>query len=143
MFNIIEHVMSLKDLQSLITTPQMGADAIMKCALGVRATEVEAYCALAMSGPTTVQEIADLLGKSRSTAQRLLQNLVDKGLASREEKLIGLGGYQYHYVAVSPERMKKAVKRTLDLWYERMLKELDGLPDKLEEMGRQCTKRLD
>ena len=143
MFNIIEHVMSLKDLQSLITTPQMGADEIMKCALGVRTTEVEAYCALATRGPANVLEIAGLLGKSRSTSQRLLQNLVDKGLASREEKLIGLGGYQYRYVAVSPELMKKTVKRTLDIWYERMLKELDRLPNKLEEMSKQCIRSLE
>ena len=121
----------------------MGADEIMKCALGVRTTEVEAYCALATRGPATVLEIAGLLGKSRSTSQRLLQNLVDKGLASREEKLIGLGGYQYRYVAVSPELMKKTVKRTLDIWYERMLKELDRLPNKLEEMSKQCIRSLE
>ncbi|MDP6459149.1 MAG: helix-turn-helix domain-containing protein, partial [Candidatus Bathyarchaeota archaeon] len=86
MFNTIEHRMSLKDLQSLITTPEMSADEIMRCALGVRATEIEAYCAVVTGGASTVQEVADMLGKSRSTSQRILQNLVDKRLASREER---------------------------------------------------------
>ena len=140
MFNIIEHVMSLKDIQSLISTPNMQADAIMKCALGVRTTEMEAYCALVTRGPSTVQDIAETLGKSRSTAQRLLQNLADKSLASREEQLIGLGGYQYHYRAASPEKMKKAVRETLDKWYSRMVEELDNLPEKLDEMGKNCLK---
>ena len=130
--------MSLKDIQSLISTPDMQADAIMKCALGVRTTEMEAYCALVTKGPSTVQNIADTLGKSRSTAQRLLQNLAAKGLASREEKLIGLGGYQYFYRAASPDMMKKAVRETLDKWYTRMIDELDNLPDKLDEMGKNC-----
>jgi len=143
MFNIIEHVMSLKDLQSLITTPDMSANEIMKCALGVRTTEIEAYCTIVTGGASTVQEVADRLGKSRSTAQRILQNLVDKGLARREEKLIGLGGYQYVYRPVSPETMKKAVRQSLDRWYKRMIDELDALPEKIEEMGRSCMERYD
>ena len=143
MFNIIEHVMSLKDLQSLITTPDMSANEIMKCALGVRTTEIEAYCTIVTGGASTVQEVADRLGKSRSTAQRILQNLVDKGLARREEKLIGLGGYQYVYRPVSPKTMKKAVRQSLDRWYERMITELDALPEKIEEMGRSCMDRYD
>ena len=83
--------MSLKDLQSLITIPEMSADENMICALGVRATEIEAYCTVVTGGASTVQEVADRLGKSRSTAQWVLRNLVDKGLANREEPLIGLG----------------------------------------------------
>jgi predicted transcriptional regulator len=141
MFNIFEHNMSLKDLQSLITTPTMGADAIMRCALGVRTTEIEAYCTLVTAGPSSVQEVADGLGKSRSTAQRLLQSLVEKGLAGREERLIGLGGYQYIYRAIPPGRMRTAIEEALRQWYERMLSELNGLPEKLEEMGRSCLDR--
>jgi predicted transcriptional regulator len=140
MFNSIEHVMSLKDLQSLISTPQMSADAIMRCALGVRTTEMEAYCALATGGPSSVTTVAERLGKSRPTAQRLLHNLVDKGLAIRDENLIGLGGYQYVYSAVPPEIMKLAVRESLERWYQRMLRELDDLPSKLDEMGQRCLR---
>ena len=133
--------MSLKELQSLITTPDMGADEIMRCALGIRTTEMEAYCAIVSAGASTVQEVAERLGKSRSTAQRLLLNLVEKGLAAREERLIGLGGYQYVYRAVPPDRMRAAIEENLKLWYERMLSELDRLPAELEEMGRRCLRR--
>jgi predicted transcriptional regulator len=138
MFNIFEHGMSLRELQSLVSTPDMSAEEIMRCALGVRTTEMEAYCAIVSSDASTVQEVADRLGKSRSTSQRLLQNLVDKGLAIREERLIGLGGYQYYYSPVSPQIMKDAVKETLDIWYGRMIQELDKLPDKIEEMSARC-----
>jgi len=37
--------------------------------------------------------------------------------------------------------MKEAVKETLERWYERMLQELDNLPDKLEDMGSRCLAR--
>ena len=141
MFNIIAHNMSLKDFQSIINAPELSADEIMKCALGVRTTEIEAYCAIVTGGSSTVQEVADRLGKSRSTAQRILQNLADKGLARREERLIGLGGYQYIYNPTSPERMKEAVRDALDRWYSRMTQELESLPEKLDEMGRSCLDR--
>ncbi len=133
--------MSLKDLQSLITIPTMGADAIMKCALGIRTTEIEAYCALVTGGPASTQGAADRLGKSRPTAQRLLQSLVEKGLAAREERLIGRGGYRYVYAPVPPELVRAAVEENLKRWYRRMLSELERLPEKLEEMGRSCLDR--
>jgi predicted transcriptional regulator len=141
MFNNIEQVMSLKELQSLITTPELRANEIMRCALGVRTTEIEAYCAIIDSEPSTVQEVAERLRKSRSTAQRLLQNLVEKGLARRKENLIGLGGYQYLYSPVPLEDMKRAVRIALDRWYERMLEEVESLPQKLMEMSRSCIDR--
>ena len=139
MFNIIEH-MSLRELQSLINAPELGADELMRCALGVKTAEVEAYCALSGLGKTTVQEVADRLDKSRPTTQRLLQSLVEKGLATREEELIGLGGYKYVYSAVAPEKLKASIRGMLDRWYGKMVEELEGLPTKIEEMG--CPRRF-
>jgi predicted transcriptional regulator len=132
--------MSLGELQSLINAPDLGADDLMRCALGVKTAEVEAYCALSGLGKTTVQEVAERLDKSRPTTQRLLQSLVEKGLATREEELIGLGGYKYVYSAVPPERLKVSIRGMLDRWYEKMVKELDDLPSKIEEMG--CPRRF-
>jgi predicted transcriptional regulator len=104
---------------------------------------MEAYCVLVTVGPSSVQQVAEKIVKSRPTAQRLLQNLVDKGLAIREEHLIGLGGYQYVYSAVSPEVMKEAVRETLKKWYQRMMKEIDNLPTRLDEMGQRCIRLTD
>jgi predicted transcriptional regulator len=132
--------MSLRELQSLINAPELGADDLMTCTLGVKTAEVEAYCALSGLGKTTVQEVAERLDKSRPTTQRLLQSLVEKGLATREEELIGLGGYKFVYQSVPPERLKASIKEMLDRWYSRMVEELEGLPKKIEEMG--CPRRF-
>jgi len=127
--------MSLREIQSILNAPEIGPEELIKCALGIKTTEIQAYCALVNTGPITVQDATDLLDKSRSTAQRLLQNLVEKGLATREEELIGLGGYKYIYRAVSPEILKDSIRETLDKWYERMISELDELPQRIAEMG--------
>lgn len=134
------NTMSLRELSSIINAPDLGADELMRCALGVKTAEVEAYCALSGLGKTTVQEVADRLDKSRPTTQRLLQSLVEKGLATREEELIGLGGYKFVYAAVPPERLKAAIKGMLDRWYSKMVRELEELPSKIEEMG--CPRRF-
>lgn len=127
--------MSLREIQSILNAPEIGPEELIKCALGIKTTEIQAYCALVNTGALTVQDATDMLDKSRSTAQRLLQNLVEKGLATREEELIGLGGYKYIYRAVPPERLKDSIRETLDKWYERMISELDELPKKIAEMG--------
>jgi predicted transcriptional regulator len=127
--------MLLWELQSLIKAPDLCADDLMRCTLGVKMAEVEAYCALSGLGLTDVQEVAERLGKSRPTNQRLIQSLVEKGLATREEELIGLGGYKFVYRAVPPERLKVSIKEMLDKWNGRMVKELNDLPAKIEEMG--------
>lgn len=127
--------MSLREIQSLLNAPEIGPEELIKCALGIKTTEIRAYCVLVNLGPVTIQDATERLSKSRSTAQRLLQNLVEKGLATREEELIGLGGYKYIYRAVPPERLRESIRDTLDRWYRRMLGELDSLPEKIKETG--------
>jgi predicted transcriptional regulator len=135
MFNIIEH-MSLREIQKIVNASEVRPEELIKCALGVKTTEIQAYCVLVNKGPITIQEASDVMGKSRSTAQRLLQNLVEKGLATRDEELIGLGGYKFIYKPVPPERLRNSIEDTLERWYKRMIRELDYLPQKIIELGR-------
>lgn len=127
--------MGLRDIQKIVDASEIGPEELIKCALGIKTTEIQAYCVLVNKGPITIQEASDIMGKSRSTAQRLLQNLVEKGLATRDEELIGLGGYKFIYKPVPPERLKSSIEETLKKWYERMMDELDGLPQRIMEMG--------
>lgn len=60
---------------------------------------------------------------------------MEKGLATREEELIGLGGYKFIYRAVPPKRLRDSIRETLGKWYERMISELDELPQRIAEMG--------
>lgn len=123
--------MSLIDIMNILNTEEITPQEIIKCALGIKRTEIQAYCVLVNKGPITIQEATDFLGKSRSTSQRLLQNLVEKGLATREEELIGLGGYKYVYKPIPPERLKETISRNLDSWYQKMQSELEDFPEKI------------
>ena len=127
--------MSLIDIMNILNTEEITPQEIIKCALGIKRTEIQAYCVLVNKGPITIQEATDFLGKSRSTSQRLLQNLVEKGLATREEELIGLGGYKYVYKPISPERLKETISRNLDSWYQKMQSELEDFPEKILQIN--------
>lgn len=127
--------MSLREIQNILNAQSIGPEELMRCALGIKTTEIRAYCVLVNKGPITIQEATEYMKKSRSTAQRLLQNLVEKGLAIREEELIGLGGYKFNYRSVPPEMLKTSIKDSLDRWYKKMIEELDDLPGKIAELS--------
>jgi predicted transcriptional regulator len=127
--------MSLIDIINIINIEEVSPQELLKCALGIKRTEIQAYCLLVNKGPITIQEATDFLGKSRSTAQRLLQNLVEKGLATREEELIGLGGYKYVYKPVPPERLRWTISMNLEQWYNKMQTELEAFPEKIMKIN--------
>ncbi len=128
-------VMSLIDIQHILNAQEITPQELIKCALGIKRTEIQAYCVLVNKGPVTIQEATDFIGKSRSTAQRLLQNLVEKGLATREEELIGLGGYKYIYKPIPPERLKETISKNLESWYLKMQSELEDFPEKIIQIN--------
>ena len=127
--------MSLREIQNILNAQSIGPEELMRCALGIKTTEIRAYCILVNKGPITIQEATEFMNKSRSTAQRLLQNLVEKGLAIRDEELIGLGGYKFIYRPIPPEMLKASIKDSLDRWYKKMIEELDDLPEKIAELS--------
>jgi predicted transcriptional regulator len=130
--------MSIKEFQSILNAEHIGPEELMKCTLGIKQIEITAYCLLVNQGLLSINEAAKFLDRSRSTAQRILQNLVEKGLATREEELIGLGGYRYVYRAVNPDRIRQSILQNLDKWYKRIMEEIDNFSEKIEKMG--CPK---
>jgi len=119
------------NIQSDLLAPKIEPKSLMKCALGIRTTEIQAYMALLLEEGATVKEMAEKLGKSRPSTQRLLQDLVSKNLAIREDNPIGRGGYEYTYKAVPPEKVKEFMEHTIDAWYHKVKSSLQDFPAQL------------
>ena len=79
---------------------------LLCCAFGLRNSEIDTYFSL-ISGPKTVEEITDLIGKDRSTVQRVLNRLLNKNLVERSKHFIERGGYYYEYSAKSTDTVGK------------------------------------
>ncbi len=44
--------MSLREIQSILNAPEIGPEELIKCALGIKTTEIRAYCVLVNQGPS-------------------------------------------------------------------------------------------
>ncbi|MHA3962409.1 MAG: helix-turn-helix domain-containing protein [Candidatus Thorarchaeota archaeon SMTZ1-45] len=90
---------------------------LLCCAFGLRNSEIDTYFSL-MDGPKTVEQISEIIGKDRSTVQRVLNKLLNKNLVERTTHFIDRGGYYYEYSAKSSEKVRKEILSQLDEWYE-------------------------
>ncbi|MFX0097282.1 MAG: helix-turn-helix domain-containing protein [Candidatus Hodarchaeota archaeon] len=125
--------MRINDIKSQITSGNVEIEDLLKCVLAINSSEIEAYSTLLKENKfVTVHRMAKLLKKSRPTAQRLLQNLISKGLALRKEILIDRGGRHYGYKAIPREQVKERIREALSQWYTSALK---GLDESLEEIS--------
>ena len=90
---------------------------LLCCAFGLRNSELDVYFSL-ISGPKTVEQIAERIGKDRSTVQRVLNRLHSKGLANRNTRTIERGGYFYEYSAEESETVRDQILVQLEEWYQ-------------------------
>jgi predicted transcriptional regulator len=89
---------------------------LLCCAFGLRNSELDVYFSL-IAGLRKVEEIAERIGKDRSTVQRVLNKLHSKGLVKRDSQRIERGGYFYEYTAQSTEFVREQILAQLEEWY--------------------------
>jgi predicted transcriptional regulator len=89
---------------------------LLCCAFGLRNSELDVYFEL-ISGPKTVEQIAERIKRDRSTVQRVLNKLHSKGLAMRNTHKIQRGGYYYEYSAEDTEVVREQILTQLEEWY--------------------------
>jgi predicted transcriptional regulator len=117
--------MVLEEMRSHLAATRIELKDLARCALGLQEVELSAYLTLLKSGPMTVKDLAKKTRRSRPTAQRILGNLVSKGLAHRRERIIDRGGYFFIYEATPTERVKKLIRDIVEEWYRKMEEALD------------------
>ena len=89
---------------------------IVQCAFSLNDFEVAVYTAAYDFGPLRADELAEKMGKDRSTVYRALQKLMSCGMCHRETKSLEKGGYYHVYSAVSKEVLKAKMERCVEEW---------------------------
>ncbi len=118
--------MSFSEFRHLVAKQEVNASDVMHCVLGLRSLEIDVYFNL-LKGAATIKEVAEGLGRNRSTIQRATQNLVQRGFVKRRSRTLRKGGYIYVYEAVSLGTVKALIKEALDSFYETLVKFLDKM----------------
>jgi predicted transcriptional regulator len=81
-------------------------------------------------------DLADIIGKDRSTVYRALQKMMTCGMTFRETKSIERGGYYHVYRAINRDELKQKLENCVDGWYSRMQDILSHFTDPRQEEAR-------
>ena len=89
--------------------------------LGMSALDIIIYAELCNSGCATVEALADVIGKDRSTIYKSLKNLVEKGFVRREVRILRKGGYKYIFVPVPPKKLEKIIQNRMNACFKQIM----------------------
>ncbi|MBI0583390.1 MAG: helix-turn-helix domain-containing protein [Methanomassiliicoccus sp.] len=93
---------------------------IIQCAYNLNDLEVEVFRAASRQGPWRADELADQMGKERSTVYRALQKLISCGMCVRETRSMEKGGYYHVYSAIPHDVLRGRLELCVEEWSKRM-----------------------
>ncbi|WP_276273371.1 helix-turn-helix domain-containing protein [Haloarcula litorea] len=105
-----------ESFEDLMPDEDPNLDEVMACVFGIQAHEVRTYRTLLDNPGSTVAELATALDRDRSNVNRSLSTLRDRGLASRERRLLDGGGHVYQYTATPLAEARDLMHEALDQW---------------------------
>ena len=111
--------------RSLMVSQEPDLTEILVCVFGIQEHEARTYETLLEYPGSTVEELARELDRDRSNVNRSLSTLREKGLASRERRLLDGGGHVYQYLPTSLEECRELMHETLDVWAEYVHQQID------------------
>jgi predicted transcriptional regulator len=115
--------------RELMLDDEPGFEDVLTCVFDVQRHEARTYLELADRPDSTVAELADVLDRDRSNVNRSLSTLREKGLASRNRRLLDDGGHVYQYTATPVPEARELMHETLDEWCAYVHERIDEFGD--------------
>jgi predicted transcriptional regulator len=89
---------------------------LLTCLYNLKPSDLEVLLALAKNENSTLDQIAKIVQKERSSVHRCLSKLVSINLVNRQSKSLKGGGYYHTYAMLDPEAIKKhALERVKEI----------------------------
>lgn len=107
---------SPKRFRDLMVGEEPDLTEVLTCVFGIQEHEARTYQVLLDYPGSTVEELAGELDRDRSNVNRSLSTLREKGLASRERRLLDGGGHVYQYKPTPLDEARELMHETLDAW---------------------------
>jgi predicted transcriptional regulator len=99
----------------------MECEGLLECFHGLKQLDRECFRALVdAEEPLTVDEIAGVVNRERSTAYRAVQRLLQAGFIQKEQINYDQGGYYHVYRPTDPAQIADDMQRLLNDWYAKM-----------------------
>ncbi len=126
-----------KTIIELMEQRTVTIDDMFSCVLNIRPLEIQAYIRVLM-GANTVQQISEQIQRTKSTVQRLLNQLMGCGLVKRESISREETGYYYIYEALPPEDVRNLLTERFESMFQKMQKHMsidwvNQIEDRIDE----------
>jgi predicted transcriptional regulator len=109
----------------------MQCEGLLECIHGLKQLDKQVFRVLVdAEGPLTVDEVAEVVERERSTAYRSIQRLLQAGFIQKEQVNYEQGGYYHVYRPTDPEEVADDMQRMLNDWYAKMGQLIQEFRDK-------------
>ncbi|MFD1685977.1 helix-turn-helix domain-containing protein [Halobellus litoreus] len=118
----------------------MECEGLLECFHGLKQLDKQCFQVLVRAGePLTVDEVAEIVDRERSTAYRSIQRLLQSGFIQKEQVNYEQGGYYHVYSPTDPEKISDSMQRMLNDWYAKMGQLIQEFEDKYERPEAEMT----
>jgi len=118
----------------------MECEGLLECFHGLKQLDKQCFQVLVRAGePLTVDEVAEIVDRERSTAYRSIQRLLQSGFIQKEQVNYEQGGYYHVYSPTDPEKISDSMQRMLNDWYAKMGQLIQEFEDKYERPEAELT----
>lgn len=104
---------------------------LLRCMYNLSDMDMETLTLLLTDGPFKADDLADRLGRDRSTVYRSLQKLVSCQVVTKETRSLDRGGYFHVYAAVPKDVLRERLEHCVEEWHSRVLTLLDRFEEDL------------
>jgi len=97
---------------------EMRCEDLLACFHGLKPLDRDCFQAFVEADePLTVDEVADVVDRERSTAYRSVQRLLQTGFLEKKQVNYDAGGYYHVYIPTDPGAIADEMQRLLNDWY--------------------------
>ena len=112
----------------------MVCEGLLECFHGLKQLDKQCFQVLVRAEePLTVDEIAEIVDRERSTAYRSIQRLLQAGFIQKEQVNYEQGGYYHVYSPTDPEKISDDMQRMLNDWYAKMGQLIQEFEEKYDQ----------
>jgi predicted transcriptional regulator len=113
---------------NLLTKKGASCTDLLTCLYNLKPTDLEVLMTVAKNENATLDHIAKIVQRDRSSVHRCLSKLVSAGLVQKKSKTLKAGGYYHTYAMLHPSIIKKhALERVREI-----TESLEALVDSFE-----------
>ena len=134
----IVFAVTMADAMSEYLRQDMACEGLLECIHGLKELDKEIFRVLTETAePMTVDEIAEEVGRERSTAYRSIQRLVQSGFVQKEQVNYEQGGYYHVFRPTDADEIADDMQRMLNDWYAKMGQLIGEFREKYDEVSKQ------